>query len=291
MGALLGVTNTIIYAEDWAIALQDRLQQQVKWKDICKVDYTNGRVLNNPYLTDPTVQTGLRGTPYTPQSIVETNESITINTFKILPQVIDRADLAQSTYMRQMEMADRQGVLLNEAIESALYASHASWTDFGAGDVAGTSTADTTTITVSITNIDDIILTIIKTIEVANGQSLLARNGGFVVWRPADFLLLKSFMMSNGFASADMALRNGVTEGIDYMGLTHYTSNLLTVNHVFAGVKKAPYIGICKDTYGQVMVNEKDPGLISGIAVVSRVDYAVKAWNNVKPIIFDVNVA
>lgn len=287
---IVGGFNTFIAAEDWSTKLQERLDYNTVWKDICRVIYSNYNVINNPYLTDPTVHTLARGTAYTYDQITETNEYLTIETGKIIPQLIDRGVLAQSGYLRQMEMADIQGTLLNEAIESALFAQHASFTDFGTEDLAGTA-GGSSAITVSINNIDDIILFVLKTLEVANGQSKLARDGGFIVWRPADFLLLKQFMMNSGFNSADLALKNGVTAGIDYMGLTHYSSNLFTASHLFAGIKKAQVVGILKDTYGQIMVNEKDPNSISGISVVSRVDYGFKTFTKVKPILLDINVA
>jgi hypothetical protein len=81
-------------------------------------------------MSDMTVQSGTRGSAYTHQDVTITDESITINQFKIAPQLIDRADLAQSEYANQMVLADRQGKLLNEAIETAMFASHASFTDF-----------------------------------------------------------------------------------------------------------------------------------------------------------------
>jgi hypothetical protein len=291
--------NTIIYAEEWATKLQERLSEPVKWKNIANVIYTNTRVLHNPYLTEMTVQTGTRGSGYTPQDVTITDESVTISTYKIAPQVIDRADLAQTTFVDQMVLADKQGVLLNEAIESALYANHAARTDFGdtGGGVLGLAA---TQITVSATNIDDIIRAVKREIRKAGGQALLNRNGGFIVWRPADLELLEGFMQANGFTTADRGLDGGGAldaageQGIQYMGLTHYSSNLLTASHVYGGVKRCETIGIVKDTYGQVVVTQ-DPVVssaqISGIGVISRVDYAVKVWNNQKPVLFDINVA
>ncbi len=278
--------NTIIYKEDWAETLQAELDEPVKWKEICKIEYANTRVLHNPYLTDATVQTGLRGTPYTMQAIVQTDESVTINTFKILPQVIDRADLAQSGYLRQMELAKRQGVLLNEAIESAVYADYGNMTAFDNATIGGAAGS----ITVSATNIDDIIRAVKREIREASGETLLERNGGFIVWRPADLEILEAFMQANGFAVADQALKDGTVQGIRYMGLSHYSSNLLTSGHLIAGVKKVYHLGIVKDTYGQIVVDDKDPNLVSGISVVSRVDFAGKVWTKVKPVLFDIAV-
>ena len=278
------ISNTLVYKEDWAIRLQEELDELVKWKDICRVEYTNSRVLNNPYLTDITVQTLTRGSPYVFQVTTETNETITINTGRVAPQVIDRADWAQSHYMRQMELAERQGVLLNEEIEKVVYDDYTNWTVFDGDEIGGAAG----TITVSITNIDDIITGLDKEIREANGESLANRNGKFIVWRPAHFQILQQYAMQNGYMTADTTLKNGIRQGFEYMGFTHYTSNFLNGGHVAAGVKKVLHLGICKDTYGQIMVNEKDPGEISGISVVSRVDFAVKTWNKVSTVLFDV---
>lgn len=291
------MSNSLIYAEDWAVKLQERLSEPTKWKEICNVEYTNMQVLHNPYMSDATVQSGTRGTAYTMQDVTQTGETITINNYKILPQVIDRADLAQSTYSTQMVLADRQGILLNEAIETAVYGDYGNLTAFGdtGGGVLGLAS---TAITVSATNVDDIIRGVKREINKAKGQQLAARNGIFFVWRPADMEILEAFMQANGFMSSDRALNgSGATDsefssgagGVQYMGATHYASNLLTAGHVIAGVKKVYHLGIVKDTYGQVVVTQ-DPLNVSGIGVVSRVDYAGKAWHNVKPILFNVCV-
>ena len=286
-----GEGNTIIYAEDWVMALQAELDEPNKFMEICNVVFSNTRLLHNPYLTDMTVQAITRGSPYSNQVVIQTDDTVTISDGAIAPQLIDRADLAQSRYLDQMEMAKRQGILLKEDIETSLYADHAACTDFGAGDITGGTVGDTTQITVSATNIDDIIRHIKRVIRVANGASLMERNGVFIVWRPGDFELLEAFMQANGFNSADKALQDGVAGGVKYMGVTHYTSNLLATNHLLAGVKKVYYLGILKATFGQIMVNDKDPGQVSGISIVSRVDFRENVWVKTKPVLFDVNVA
>lgn len=283
----MGSVNTIVYQEDWVTKLQERLSENLKWKDICKVEYTNTKVLHNPYLTDATVQVGYRGTAYTMQEVVMTDEYVTIDTFKILPQFIDRADLAQSTYASQMDLADRQGVLLNESIESAVFADYGSMTEFDNTQLGGSAG----NITVSATNIDDIVRAVKREIRQAGGESLARRNGVFIVWRPEDFELLEAFAGANGFNTADAALKLGIDDGFVYMGVTHYSSNKLTAGHLVAGVKKTYHLGILKDTYGQVVVNEKDPGNTSGISIVSRVDFKGKVWTKVKPVLFNITVA
>ncbi len=283
-------SNTVLYHEDWTVKLQERLDKPTTWKDVCKVEYTDTRVLNNPYLTDAVVQTTARNAAYTHQDVTVTIDTITIDAIGILPQAMDRADLAQSTYMRQMEMAERQGTLIDEFLETKMLAEHAQWTNFDNASIGGGAG----NITVSPTNIDDIIRGIKREINEANGQNLASRNGIFIVWRAADFELLEQFMQANGFTTADNSLKNGTKSGVEYMGVTHYSSNSHTAGHVFAGVKKAFHLGIVKGTWGQSYIDEEPAtadGAVSAVAVVTRVDYKFKAWTKQVPVLFDVLVA
>lgn len=281
--------NTIVYAEDWAIKAQERLSENNKWKEICNVEYTDTKVLHNPYITDAAVQSGTRGSAYTHQAIVLTDETVDINTFKILPQLIDRADLAQQTYVKQMELADSQGVLLNEAIETAMYAEHAQFTNFDNASIGGAAG----NITVSEANIDDIIRGMKREIREANGENLMDRNGAFIVWRPADFEKLEAYAQAQGYNTSDGFLKNGTSQGFIYMGVAHFSSNKLTAGHLFGGVKKLFHLGICRSTYGQVVVDSEPAtsgGAVSGIAVVMRVDFKFKAWFKTVPVLFDILV-
>lgn len=286
------MSNTIIYPEDWAEKLQERLDEECVFKEVCRVEYTNTKTLHNPYSTDAAVQSGTRGSAYTHQDITITDDSITIDTFKILPQLIDRADLAQTDYAKQMDLADSQGVLLNEAIETGMLAAHSQLTDFGTLNIGGGGAA-TDQITVSAANIDDIIRGIKTAIRKAKGKSLMRRFGAFIIWREEDFEILEAYVQANGFSTADNALKNGTLEGFKYMGVEHYSSTLHTANHLIAGVKKQLHLGIVKATYGQVVIDEEpatNSGAVSGIGVVSRVDFKYKAWAKTIPVLFDINV-
>lgn len=277
----------IVYQEDWVTKLQERLSEQTKWKDFMRVEITNTRTLHNPYRTDATVLALVPYTAYVPAQVALTDESVTIDAPYVIPEIIDRADLAQSGYLKQMEIADNQAIQLNEQIESYIYGQHAQVTDFDNASIGGAAG----NITVSASNIDDIIRGIKREIREAKGETLMARNGVFIVWRPADFEILEAFMMANGFVTADTALKDGASNGLNYMGVTHYASNLLTAGHLLGGIKKVYHLGILRDTYGAIMVNEKDPGNVSGITVVSRLDLKVKAWFKTKVVLFDILVA
>lgn len=288
------MSETNVYAEEWAVKYQERLNHPTNWKEVCRVDYTDTRVLNNPYMsTTPSIQDGTRGTAFTFQTYAYTNESITISTYRELGVFIDRADLAQTGFDTQMDMATRLGALMDEKLESAMLASHASFTnmgDTGGGAIGLAATA----FTVSATNIDDIIRAVKREIRVANGKSQMRQNGVFIIWRPADFELLEAFVQANGFSTADNALKNGTDEGFRYLGVDHYYSNDHTASHLFAGVKKQLHLGICRSTWGQISVIQNPAGssggVLSGIGIHVRGDFAFKVWTTVLPILFDINV-
>lgn len=280
-----------VWLEDWAVALQERLGYPTNWKEICRVEYTNERVFNNPYMsTVPGLQSHTRGSVYVHQKFTLTNEYVTINQSYILPMIIDRADLAQCKYVKQMDMAKLQGQLINEHLETDMLANHAMFTDFDNSAIGGAAG----NITVSASNIDDIIRGVKRKIREANGKDLMKRNGVFILWRAADFEILESVAQANGFVLADIALKDGIDEGYRYMGVDHYVSNSHTSGHLFAGVKKLFHLGILKDTYGQIVYDDEPAtaeGAISGVAVISRIDWEFKAWNLDVSVLFDVEVS
>lgn len=240
--------------------------------------------------TVPSMQSHTRGTAYTHQTFALTTEAVTINQSQNLGLFIDRADLAQQTYVDMMDLAQLQGQLIDEALETDMLVNHAMWTDFDNASIGGSAG----NITVSATNIDDIIRGIKREIREANGTSLMNRFGAFIIWRAADFEILEAYVQANGFQEADNALKNGTVEGFKYLGVSHYVSNLHAANHVFAGVKNLFHLGILQDTYGQVIYDQEPAtadGPLSGVGIVARIDWEFIAWNNTKTCLFDVAVA
>jgi len=291
----MSVANTITYATQFEDVLQSRLNHPQTWKEMCDVTITDTRVISSSYMsTTPSVQTVTRGTGAALQLFAETADTLTISTGRDLGVVVDWADLAQSPWTKQAELFDRIGALLNEFIESDVLGRHASWTNFGdtGGGVLGLAS---TAITVTASNIDDIIRGVKTQIRVANGQSLMNQYGVGFVWRPADFELLEAFVQANGFATADKALTEGTVAGLHYLGCDHYFSNDYTAGHVMAGVKKQERLGILRGTYGRAHVIDfpaADSNMFfSGQAFYARVDIGHLTPFAHSSIIFDVNVA
>jgi hypothetical protein len=286
------MANTAIYKEDWTVKLQEVLDAPTFWKDVCRVDYTTSKVLHNPYQSKSAAASYTRGAQYTLADFTMTDDSVNINTSFVVPEFIDRADLAQTGYDMQMERAVRQAEEINLTIEETFVGDYASMTSFDNTELGGAA-GD---ITATATNIDEIVRAVKKKILTANGGKMYARNGGFIIWDPKRFELLESFAQANGFVASDKALDGGANgvSGFDYMGFTHYVSNSLTTEtsttHVIAGVKKAYHIGILSSTYGALQVNYEDPNRQSGISVVSRVDFKGKVWTNMAPLLYNISV-
>jgi len=284
------MANTVIYKEEWMVKLQETLDAPVFWKDVCRVEYTTSKTLHNPYQSKSTASSYTRGNQYTFSDITLTDDNVNINISYVVPEFIDRADIAQTGYDLQMERAVRQAQALNLQMEITFLADYASLTVADNADLGGAAGA----ITVSSSNIDDVVRMIKKKIYVANGQSDYTINGGFIIWDPKRFELLESFAQANGFYQSDKALAGGAVTGFDYLGFTHYVSNSLTslasVTHCIAGVKKMYMLGILSTTYGQLIVDEKDPNRQSGIGLISRVDFKGKMFNNLKPLVYDLQV-
>ena len=291
----MSVANTITYETLFEDVLQDRLDHPQTWKEMCDVTITDTRVISSSYMsTTPSVQSVTRGTGHVMQTFAETAQTLTISTGKDLGLFVDWADLAQSDWTKPAELFDRIGALLNEFIEADVLAQYASWTDFGTLSIGGGGAA-TDAITVTASNIDDIIRGVKREIREANGQSLMNRNGVGFVWRAADFEILEAFVQANGFMSADKALKEGTVEGLHYLGADHYWSNEHTATHVFAGVKKIQRLGILRGTYGRAHTIDFPAGdsntYLSGRSFYSRVDIGHLTPGAHAGLVFDVNVA
>ena len=293
------MANTIKFQEEWAVSLQERLAIPTNWKDVCDVIYSDTQVFELPYVgtaSESALQTSLtRGNTYTFQDITMSTETLTIGTFDILAELLDRADEAQSKYAKRMDRARLQGDKINERLEAIMHTLFATATNLG-DDGSGGVGLVSTQLAVSATNIDDIVRGIIEQIHVAKGTKQYLKNGAFAEWIPAQWTFLTAFMQANGNAFADEALRSGNKNamGKEALGLFHYLTDS-NANHIACGVRKVAKIGILASTYGKIYITE-DPagasgGNISGIGVNSRLDYGTKIPSVQATLVFDFNTA
>lgn len=277
----------------WEAKLSERLNKPTTWRDVADVLMADIRVLNVSYMsTEFSTQTGTRGDAFSSSDFTLTNETLTLSEQKIAPVYVDHADSLQSDYVKQVELAEIMASKLSEDIETAMLDDHAAWTNVG--DSAGAITSGVTTqITVSSTNIDDIVRGVRRIVIAADGLELMQRNGIFFVWRAADMEKLEAFAQANGFNLADKALKNGIPNAYEFLGAKHYVSNShASGGHVFCGVAKLFKIGILKGTMGKVY---EAPGVDgngpkSGTLLHSRVDFGTLTPTKHSALLLDLNV-
>jgi hypothetical protein len=288
----MAVANTITYLTEYEDELQDRLDHPQTWKEMCDVMVTNTKVTSSSYWsTEPSVATSTRGTARAGQTFAETAETLDIATGRYVNLIVDHADLFQSPWTKGVEIFNRVGALLNEYIESAVLANHAEWTNFDATAIGGSAG----NITVSASNVDDIVRAVKREIREANGQSMMNMNGVGIVWRATDFELLEAFVQANGFSTADEALKAGTVEGLHYLGVDHYWSNEHAAGHLMAGVKKTQKLGLLRGTYGRAHTIDFPAGdsntFFAGTAFYSQVDIGLLHPTAHDGLTFDVLVA
>ena len=301
------MASAYIYQEVWDNKLAQRLDLPQNWKDVNDVVFTDQQIHNFPLIStsnEPAVTTAFLASaanradvtkvvPFI--STTQTNETLTILDTDIDSAYIDYADQAQSNYASNAALGELLGKKISERVETVSLANHANWTDFG-DTGAGVLGLNSTQITVTTSNIDDIIRGVIEQIQVANGFDIYLENGGFAVWRPADWTKLVTFMQANGFTFADEALKTGGKGmiGKETMGLFHYVSTSHAANHVMAGVRRVQKLGILNTTFGRTYVNEipssSTAGSLSGTQIHTRVDHGLLIPTNLKPVIYDINV-
>ena len=299
--------NIAMWQESWENKLAQRLDKPQNWKDVCDVIYSDTQNANFPLIStsnEPAVTTGQFGSAAVRSDLTKvipfigvtmTNQTLGITLTDIDSVYIDYADQAQSVYSSLMSMGDLLGKKIGERAEAVVLGNHGSWTNFG-DTGAGVLGLSATQITVSATNIDDIVRGIIEQIQTANGFDMYMQNGGFAVWRPADWTFLVQFMQANGYQFADEALRDGGRGrmGKETMGLFHYVSTGHTALHVMAGVRRALKFGLLKSTFGRTYVAEmpasSTAGSLSGTQIHTRLDYGLLVGTNMLPVIYDVNV-
>ena len=292
----MAINQTITYDTEYEDELQDRLDHPTTWKEMCDVKMTNTQVISTSYWSsDPSPGTGAgnRDTAREGQTFTETAETLTITTNRYVNLIVDHADLFQSPWTKGVEICNRIGAILNEFIETEVLVQHGQWTDFGTASIGAGGTSSSQ-ITVSASNIDDIIRGVKRLIRVSNGQSQMNAKGVGFVWRPEDFEILEAFIQANGFMTADQALNEGTVEGLHYLGADHYWSNDHAANHLMAGVKKTQRLGILKGTFGRAHTIDFPAGdsntFFAGTAFYSQVDIGLLHPTAHDALTYDINV-
>ena len=283
------MANTVIFKEDYEANLQKNLTENTFWKEVGRVDFTDTYTLHNPYKNRAAVSSYTKGAAYTFSDVTVTDDSVSLSVVKIIPEFIDEADLGIAGYDFQMELSDDQSRAINEAVEAEFLGAYTQATVGDNDTILGGAAGD---ITLTSSNVDNVVRGARRLLMEGRGFDMYNRNGASMIWTPAKFELLAEYAMGQGFGFADSALSTGRV--MEFGGFKHYESNLLitetSTTHVIATVNKAIHMGIYNGTFGKVKVNDQDPGLQSGVGIVSRVDMKAKIWNNMVPLVLNIPV-
>ena len=180
--------------------MRERINTPTTWTDVLGVTYSDVRSIVKGSLTESTVvpvtYTRAATAGYVWDDFTLAQDTLTISSTYICPMFIDEADRSQQSYVDQMNIASYQARKLNETIEGLALTAAIAGTNFGANDLANTGDDDATAITVSASNIDDLIRAIKRKIYAHNGVDLAIERGIFIVWRASDFEFLEGFVQA-----------------------------------------------------------------------------------------------
>lgn len=285
------MANTIVYKEDFAVTIQEKLSEKKFWNTFGKVHYTDRKVFNNPYKNDPTVASYTRGAQFTYTDVTLTNETLDIATSAISAEYIDLADMAQNGYDLQMRLAEDQGDELMDEVEEAFLGSYAeagsTLTNVDLGGAVGD---------IALTASNAFEVTRVARQKIVEGKGLrhFDRDGAVMIVRPKDYVAYVEAAQTAGVLGfAESALTGGEVKTVN--GFELYESNLLTVEtstcHNLAFVKGSIDVGILNTTFGKVTIDEKNPDNRSAIGFVSRIDYGTKVFNQKAPLVVGIDIA
>ena len=290
------MANTIIKQEAWKTKLQERLEEPKYFMELGEVEYTDTKVMHNPYRNASTAVAGTRGTAYTASDVTHTDDTIDISLYYNAVEFIDRADLAQSTFVNQMNMAASQGDALLDVVEIEFLKEHANaGASIDDGDLATATNGGTgNPLELSSTNALEVLE--IARLKIVQGKGLmeLNRKGASAVMSPLQYSKFVSAAKSAGVLSfAESAHVTGKVNKVN--GFELFESNLTDsttdagTDHAIAFVNKSIHIGILRTTFGQITVVE-NPNRTSGIDVASRIDFQTKIWKQKAPLVVDLNI-
>ena len=248
------MANTVSAAlvpEMWPPRIQLNLKKSLVALEVCdtklEADLHYGDTLHFPYIDS------LAATPYTPgnsysiQDFTATDDTITVNTYKVVPFYVDDVYALQSHQDYASAVADDAAYQLRDAIDSDALGEVTAGIRFGdtsgsAGTYVTGTTANTTAIASSSANIDDVFVAARQALREGN----VVEDGDWIaIMRPEVAADIELMAMNAGFNVADSTLRNGYAG--DFLGFHIYVSNNMPSGHMYVGKRGAIKLVVQKE--------------------------------------------
>ena len=277
------MANTVSAAlvpELWPARIQANLKKSLVALEVCdtslEADLHYGDTLHFPYIGSLAATPYTPGNTYSPQDFTATDDTITVNTYKVVPFYIDDIYALQSHQDYASSVADDAAYQLRDAIDTDALAEVSAGIRFGeASGTAGTYVTGTSANTISIAstsgNIDDVFVAARQALREGN----VPEDGDWIaVMRPEIAADIELMAMNAGFNVADATLKNGYAG--DFLGFHCYVSNNMTSGHMYLGkrggiklvVQKEPNM-VIKDVSDKLGKNFA-PSIIYGQKVFTR---------------------
>jgi len=216
--------------EYWSRRTQAILRKILVSKNVVsfeeRANLSDGDKVHRPYFTIGNPSTYTRNTGFTADTAIDTtDESLTVDTAKVLPMFVDRLDRIQNKYKTANLAIAQAAYKLRKEIDGTAFAEYDQFTsDFDDGDLGGTSG---NAIAVTTTNILKMLSKAKAKLRVADVET---NKSWFAVLDPDTISVIEQALPTLGFKAADSTLRNGYWNGYlsRFLGLDIYESTNLT---------------------------------------------------------------
>ena len=245
--------SAALVPEVWKAAIQKNIEETLVALEVCdtklEADLKVGDKIHFPYINALSAQVYTPGTVITAQAFTAVDDSIDVNTFKVVPFYVDNVYEMQSNQDYAAHVAQDAGYQLRQDIDATALANVSSGILFGESNASGGAGTYTTGTTATVTalastsgDIDDYFVSAREWLRKMN----VTEDGDWVaVMRPEIMSDIELLAIGSGYKIADATLQNGYAG--DFLGFHCYVSNNMTSGSMYLGKRGAIKVVLQKE--------------------------------------------
>ncbi len=276
----------------WANMMQVPLRKSLVAEAVADVQFepllAYGDKVNQPYIDETSVETYTPGQPFEAKGTTATQDTLTVDQFKIVPNYVDDVNELQSKYRYSMDLIDNQAYQLRDDIDTAvlrhvtgagnfLYAPSAeAGGDIRKSDDLSNVSASTQRIKVQNADSDtsgvspiELFSRVRRELRVQNVEEA---GDWIAVVKPDIAQIIEMLGADKGFSVADATLRNGWAGS--FLGFNIYISNNLPNHWAYFG--KSRRIALVVQMPPRVRIKDVPNKL--GVNIVTSIVYGTKVF-------------
>lgn len=214
--------------QHWMPKFQRELRKRLVSKAFSEVYTGPDRIITNPYGNDPTGYDGASSTSYSVTDFTLGADEMSVSRRAGAAEHIDNIEQLQTRYDLAQDRSERHSYVTRDKIDQYMLAlpvaAGASVQDVDAGYMSS-GVSNGTPIASSDSNINDTANAIVERLGIVNGAT---DKGIFWAISPFELTDVSGFSQSNGYNTADAAIKNGVIDGQPFAGINKLivTNNL-----------------------------------------------------------------